>query len=521
MQAVIQPGGAVRDGPARSCSGCGKPLSRYNPEPRCGPCTRAAVTAIATTPAALPEDVWNDDVVVSSMTNGDFGTAFRRIRQMAALRQEDMAHITGLSQSFLSSLAAGSRRLVNIDKIMPVLERIAVPDHALPRVFARSSEPAGSHPSTGVAEALDAVWESPLDIAKRLNVTTSSNTDPAALLLLEQQITDIVDRYELQGPHQLAPTTTVLRGFIQGLLEGHQPPDQRRTLFRLAAQASGLLGYMAVNAGREASAEAYCTEAFELASQIGDQDLMMWAFGTRSLSAYYAGRYQDALQWADAGIDLDPTHPQAIRLLSNGRARALGKLGDITGAERALAAAGELSGRHELADGLTACISFEPYGMARTLANAATAYVALGDTRQVIAHADQIDELVEQSDSAWSQALVRLDVATALLTGPHPDVDHAMVLGRQVLDSGGGPPIRSVVQRAGELQAHAAQWQHLPAVRDYSEALHQWRSAPITRTVVESAKMTAATERTRARGTAGAPHRQQQRLPSRPTRQHR
>lgn len=80
--------------------------------------------------------------------------------------------------------------------------------------------------------------------------------------------------------------------------------------------------------------------------------------------------------------------------------------------------------------------------MARTLANAATVHVTLANAPGVLAYADQIDELVEQSDSAWSQALVRLDVATALLAGPRPDVEHETVLGRQVLEADGGPPIR-------------------------------------------------------------------------------
>ncbi|MGQ4421741.1 hypothetical protein ACN6LL_007145, partial [Streptomyces violaceoruber] len=171
-------------------------------------------------------------------------------------------------------------------------------------------------------------------------------------------------------------------------------------------------------------------------------------------------------------------------------------------------------------DGLTSCISFAPYSVARTLANAATAHVALGDTSKVIAYAEQIDGLVAQSDSAWSRALVRLDVATALLTGSRPDVEHAMVLGRQVLDAGGGPPIRSVVQRAGELAGRATQWRDLPAVRNYTEALRVWRSSPLTRAVAESAKMTRPDGQPRARGAASALDRQPHRVSRRSSAQH-
>ncbi|WP_189957699.1 hypothetical protein [Streptomyces alanosinicus] len=329
---------------------------------------------------------------------------------------------------------------------------------------------------------------------------------------------DLVARYETEGPHRLAPEAVDLRNFIQDRLEGQQPPRQREALFRLAAQASGLLGYMAVNAGREVVAEAYCKEAEELAKEIADRALIMWVQGTRSLNAYYAGHYDEAVQWAEAGLQIAPNHPQAIRLQSNGRARALGKLGDRPGAERAIAAAEELSSDHQVAVGLTSCISFEPYGMARTLANAATVHVALANAPQVLAYADQIDELVEQSDSAWSQALVRLDVATALLAGPRPDVEHAMVLGRQVLEAGGGPPIRSVVQRAGELYAGASRWQDLPAVREYDDALRSWQSAPQTRDLATSAKMACLTEQTRR--AANAAHSRPGRISSHSSAQH-
>ncbi|QXE39169.1 helix-turn-helix domain-containing protein [Streptomyces sp. GMY02] len=436
--------------------------------------------------------MWQDPSVTAALADWDFGTAFRLIRQIATLRQEDMAAITGLSQSFLSTLESGARRLVNIEKIIIVLDRLGVPPQVSP-----SPRPSAQHSAHDSAWSPAPAWESPLDIAKRLNSTTSTNIDPTTVALLEQGIAELVGRYEAEGPHRLAPEAVDLRNYVQQQLNGRQPPRQREALFRLAAQASGLLGYMAVNAGREAVAEAYCKEAEGLATEIGDREVLMWTHGTRSLNAYYAGRYQQAVQWADAGLAIEPSHPQAIRLQSNGRARALGKLGDRTGAERAIASAEELSDRHLVPVGLTSCISFEPYGKARTLANAATAHVSLGDAPRVLAYANQIDSLVEESDSAWSRALVRLDVATALLSGPHPEVEHAMVLGHQVLKAGGGPLIRSVVQRAGELHDRAEAWRELTAVREYGDALRSWQSTPHTRDLALSASMARQSKRTK------------------------
>ncbi|WP_159395065.1 helix-turn-helix domain-containing protein [Streptomyces sp. 2323.1] len=380
------------------------------------------------------------------------------VRRLASLRQEDMAQMTGLSQSALSMLENGTRPLTHIDKITRLLDGLAVPPELVRLPLTRSStalravEGDGSDAPT-LEEIPPYEWESPLAVAKRMNTTITSNTDPEAVKVLQRSVGDIVARYEARGPHRMAPEAEDLRRYVQELLDGRQPPRQQEALFRLAAQASGLLGYMAVSAGRDSLAEAYCAEAEKLASAIGAQDLLMWIAGTRSLNAYYLGDFATAAGWADAGIDLAPGRPQAIRLLANGRARALGKMGDRKGVERALAEAEELTVRHRPPGGLTSCIFFAPYSPARTLANAATAHLALGDTKRVLECAGRIDDLVERSDSAWSRTLVRLDVATALLNGASPDVEHAMTIGQQVLAAGSGPPIRSVVQRVGELNA--------------------------------------------------------------------
>ncbi|WP_176969302.1 helix-turn-helix transcriptional regulator [Streptomyces sp. 2314.4] len=431
------------------------------------------------------------------MAAWDFGRVSRLVRQRGSLRQEDLSHLTGLSQAYLSMLESGARTLTHIDKIVQFLSGLGVPAELVPLPLPRQSAQLADRELRNQADqSLESAlprkaraWESPLDIAKRLNATTSSNIDPATVAVLEQSVADLVNRYEAEGPHQLAPEALDLRIFVQDRLDGRQPPRQRAALFRVAAQASGLLGYMAVNAGRESVAEAYCKEAEGLAKEITDLELLMWIQGTRSLNAYYAGHYDHAVQWAEAGLAIAPDNPQAIRLQSNGRARALGKLGDRSGAIRAIASAEELSSHHSVPAGLTSCISFEPYATARTLANAATVHVALADAPRVLAYAEQIDELVEHSDSAWSQALVRLDVAAALLTGPRPDVEQAMALGRQVLEAGGGPPIRSVVQRAGDLLAGAKSWQSVPAVREYEDTLRSWQSAPHAKELARSDRM--------------------------------
>ncbi|WP_239063932.1 MULTISPECIES: hypothetical protein [unclassified Streptomyces] len=226
--------------------------------------------------------------------------------------------------------------------------------------------------------------ENPLDIVTRTRQLTASNADDATLAFLDSSLEGIASRYEQDGPYVLRPQARQVRQLAHTLLDGRQPPRTRRELFRLAARASGLLGYMAVNTGDFALSEAYCTEARELSREIGDLDTDLWACGTLSFSLYYAGRYDEADACATAAVERAPRHAQCIRLLANGRARALGKTGDQRAVEQTIGQALRLSDLHEVPVGLTSCISFEPYGRARTLANAVTSHVALRNTAQVL-----------------------------------------------------------------------------------------------------------------------------------------
>ncbi|MDX3854211.1 hypothetical protein [Streptomyces sp. AK02-01A] len=323
--------------------------------------------------------------------------------------------------------------------------------------------------------------ENPVGIITRARELSCGNADEATLTLLASQLDEIADRYEMDGPHGLSGQAKSLRKLGHTLLAGQQPPSARRELFRITARAGGLLGYMAVNTGNFPLAEAYCAEALELSRAIGDLDTELWAGGTLSFALYYTGRYDEADARAAAAVDRSPNHPQAIRLLVNGRARALAKLGDRKRTERAIRQALDLSDRHDVAPGLTSCISFGPYGRARTLANAVTARVALKDAAHVLREAEHLDELIEESDSAWSRSLVRLDVATALLQQRAPDVEHAMTLGREAVAFAAPLPISSVRQRSQDLYERAAPWRSRPAVREYGEQLRAWgcRTSPV------------------------------------------
>ncbi len=302
----------------------------------------------------------------------------------------------------------------------------------------------------------------------------------ARLESLEVDLAGVVERYEQTGPAQMSPPTLEIRKEVMKWLDQSPRVSEQARLHRLAAQAGGLLGYMAVNVGRFRLADAFLGEALHLASEAGDLDLEMWLRGTQAHCAYYEGNWDLAIAFARAGRDLSPRSPQAIRLLVNGEARSQAKLGRSGEAEQAVGEAMDLLDRRQVDPGLTPCISFEGYGYARLAANAATAHVAAGDVDRVLSLTKRLDDDVAGLDSVWSRALIGLDVAITLLLADPPEVEEAMRLGCHAIHAVRERPIRSVWQRAHELRQRSEQWLPHSAVVEYHEAFSAWARSEAT-----------------------------------------
>jgi hypothetical protein len=298
---------------------------------------------------------------------------------------------------------------------------------------------------------------------------TTSNVPTSVLDQLGLFAQACVDEYETTGPEVLMPHVVAQRRWVQQLLDGSQPPRQRQALYGAAARLSALAGYMAVNRGDFPLARAYCGEAFDLALVVDDNDLAAWVRGTESLCEYYAGNPAKALEHAQDGQRFARGGPQAIRLAVNGEARALGQLGDRDGVREAVDRTFDLAERHTLPTGMSPCISFDAYSPARIAANAATAHVSTGEADLVRHYAAMTSDALQTSTSVWSEALVALDVATALVTGDTPDPEQAATIGLNAVLLAQHNPIESVRQRAGDLIRRTGRWRTNPVVAEFAD----------------------------------------------------
>lgn len=247
--------------------------------------------------------------------------------------------------------------------------------------------------------ALSGDLESPTQILARRATLHTSNLTAELLTDLEQLVVDVIERYETEGPLVLAPEAVRARQLVDQLLGGNQRLDQRARLFEVAGRLSGQLSYMAINLGKFGAARAYGAEAFEIARFIEHDELSAWVRGTQSFAAYYTGDYKLSLTLARDGQRYASDGVQAVRLAVNGEARALGKLRDRRSTAEAVARSYRLLERFPPAAGMTPCISFGIYSEARTASNAATAYLAIADTKQVLAYTEYARRIIDASPS--------------------------------------------------------------------------------------------------------------------------
>ncbi|HEV7899970.1 MAG TPA: helix-turn-helix domain-containing protein [Planosporangium sp.] len=316
--------------------------------------------------------------------------------------------------------------------------------------------------------------ESPLAILERIRQQSADHVTDALLNTLDLYVTDVVERYEAQGPAVLAPDVVRQRRWVHQLLVTCPPSKRGERVVKVAGRLSAQLAYMAVNLGRFRSARAYGIEAFELADQVDDGELKAWVRGTQSLTEYYAGHYDRALELAKDGRRYAGSGPQAVRLIINGEARALGKLNQPV--DEAVDRAYELLTTFPPEPGMTPCISFGLYSEARVASNAATAYLALAKTSQVLEHANRAFQVVDTSPSTWSRALVRLDAASALAQGEHPDLERAVSLCLEAMAVSHHHRIESIKQRTRDFIRQLQPSSDIALVADFVAEAQAWLS---------------------------------------------
>ncbi|MFG2349539.1 helix-turn-helix domain-containing protein [Streptomyces phaeochromogenes] len=414
---------------ARTCADCGCQLSQYNLEDRCAACSRDRRLHADLGPT-IPAEVWIGLDVQSAIANWDFGFASRLIRERAGLRQDDMAFMTGLSQSFLSMLEAGNRRLTNLDKAARFLQGIGTPDALLAPPFREHPDPSVpaqvQYSGTGRESTRPAARDTPdlNDLAAEAAVQSLHFTDEIAktnvsdveLEGLESTLTQIASDYVHAPLRRIFTDLVTTRDRLFALLTGRQPLGQTRELLLLAGTSCLLLAHASQNLGDEDAAIAQLQTAWTFAEQADHNDLRAWVKGTAALIAEWSTRRQTALDYTRQAIQLTPGGQTRIRIAAI-EARAAARIGDRTAAMGALENLQRARDQSAAPDALTRFGGLLTFPEAKQEYYIGGTFALLGEHQRAEQHATTAIALYENGPkehrSYGDEALARLDIVTA------------------------------------------------------------------------------------------------------------
>ncbi|MEV6598827.1 helix-turn-helix transcriptional regulator [Actinoplanes sp. NPDC051346] len=309
-----------------------------------------------------------------------------------------------------------------------------------------------------------------IDVAARVHRLTSA-IDFQIVAAVGENLDNLISEYESAKHSELTQLLVKQRRWIDGITERCQGAVKRQ-LYQMSAKTAGLLGYVSTGRGDFPLARSYCIEASYLADFAHDDELKAWVRGMQSFCEYYAGNYKLALDYAQDGRRLAGTTAQGVRLAINGEARARGKLGDPDGVRRAVDDAYRLASCHSTPQRAPSSVGFGRYSDCQIAANAATAYLSVHRPDEVQHYANiALPEIVEFG-SPWSQTLVTLDIASAIIASDEADLDRASFLVSQALEVSADRPVISVRQRTIDfVKAATARWGFTPELQPIVQAL--------------------------------------------------
>jgi transcriptional regulator with XRE-family HTH domain len=467
----------------RACESCGCPLSRYNRDTRCANCQRSLLDLWRSMPA-VPAHVWADNGVRAALASWDFGAFCRLLRQCSGLRQEDLAHRTGLSQGFWSQLESGERHLTRIDKIVDLLDGLDTPLELLPVPSNRSRRRRDS----GIGNSFTEDDGSPLgderldplvrlndlsQVAERVRRLTSTNVDDDSLSQLHGLIREYAEAYEQAGARGLYDLVLRQRQDVDALMKGHHSPRQRSELFVIAGRLTVLLTHLAFDLDSQSLADAYGKEAWILGQVCGNHRLLAQVRSAQSFIAYYRREYPDALAYAVEAVRYAGSEAEGVQAAVH-ETRAHARLGDGAAVDRAIGRAFELRSWLTEPDTPQPFLAFEPYDTARIAGNAATAYLSLSQPDRVAQYAEMVMPVLATCGAQAGQALTQLDAASAQLTGGSPDPERAAAYAGDAVQAATGLQSAVLARRASEFLQLTQRWHRTPTLASVVEQICSW-----------------------------------------------
>ena len=216
------------------------------------------------------------------------------------------------------------------------------------------------------------------------------------------------------------------------LLGGRSTLDQHRELLVVAAWLAVLLGCLHYDLSEREEAEAARQAAYQWAKQAGHGELMGWAFEMSAWFALVEGRYEQLIEFAQAGQSIAGTGSAGVQLILQ-EAKGWSRLGDHQQATAALNRGAEMLSRMPVPAHPEHHFVFDH---TKWLFYASSCYVWLGDNGRAEEHAAEVIGQHSRPDGT-SNAPMRTAQARmnlAIVAARRGQLDQAVAYGRSAFE---------------------------------------------------------------------------------------
>ncbi|WFE29850.1 hypothetical protein O7623_11995 [Solwaraspora sp. WMMD791] len=317
--------------------------------------------------------------------------------------------------------------------------------------------------------------------ARRYALLAAEATTPAAITSLAEDVQRLALAYPQQPVSHIIGDLTETQDTLFTLLERRQPPAQSRDLHFLAGITSGLLAKVSHDLADPHSAMLQARTAVLCADQAGHPGLQAWLRGLQSLVAYWAGRYAEAVRYANTGSHYaQQTGGTTSVWLPISAARAYAALGNAEQAKAAITEAEQAWTRVQ-PDEMDEMGGICTFSHPRTLYYAADALAWLPEesataeeyaAQAVAAYADPHDPAWAFGDQAGSHA----DLAIARVAGR--DLDAAADAIAPVLELPAEQRINGIIHSVRRVHQAITRSGYATEARDLVDGIEHFTHTP-------------------------------------------
>jgi tetratricopeptide (TPR) repeat protein len=219
---------------------------------------------------------------------------------------------------------------------------------------------------------------------------------------------------------------------VISLLGGRSTLDQHRELLIVAGWLSVLLGCLHYDLGEREEAEAARQAAFQWARQAGHSELMGWAFEMSAWFALVEGRYEQLIEFAQAGQSIAGNGSAGVQLILQ-EAKGWSRIGDNRRAEAALNRGSAMLGRMPLPAHPEHHFMFD---LAKWMHYAASCYVLLGDNDRAEEHALEVVAQHSRPDGTTNAPMrtAQARINLAIVAARRGQLDRAVAYGESAFE---------------------------------------------------------------------------------------